>query len=336
MNSPNRLVKRVALNAMRAGGVFALARRLSSRMARVLMYHNFSENDKEPNFTSSALVRKQFQYLRRHFRVVPLLEIARRLTSGVDLDPYTVAVTVDDGRRNCYEIFFPLLREFGFPATFFVVSSFIRDEEWVWTDKVLWLSEQPSAPEELGPQRLAELFYALNRLRPERRNQRIEELSALAEVLIPDKPPAKYAPCSWSELREMAESGLVDIGSHTVSHPIMSSITDDESFEELVRSRSEIESGVGREVSCFCFPNGMAEDYRPSQIRQVADAGYAASVVADFGLVGRGVSPYQIPRIGMGQKSDAIEIAKYLDGPAHYQRGLGTLFGHWSASTVRL
>jgi hypothetical protein len=106
-------------------------------------------------------------------------------------------------------------------------------------------------------------------------------------------------------------------------------------LQELMRSRSEIESGVGREVPCFCFPNGMAEDYRPCQIRQVADAGYACSVVADFGLVGRRVSPYQIPRIGMGQKSDALEIAKYLDGPAHYQRELGILFGRRSASTGR-
>jgi peptidoglycan/xylan/chitin deacetylase (PgdA/CDA1 family) len=110
------------------------------------------------------------------------------------------------------------LREFRFPATFFVVSSFIRGEDWVWTDKILWLSEQPSAPEELSSQKLAATFYALNRLRPEQRNRRIEELSTLARVVIPDKPSANYRPCSWSELREMTESDLVDIGSHTVSH----------------------------------------------------------------------------------------------------------------------
>jgi peptidoglycan/xylan/chitin deacetylase (PgdA/CDA1 family) len=335
MNSAKRSVKRSALNALRGAGFFALTRRLSSRKARVLMYHNFAANDDDCNFTSARVIRAQFQYLRQHFRVVPLLEIAQRLTCSVDLDPYTVAITIDDGRRNCYEILFPLLREFGFPATFFVVTSFIRGEDWVWTDKILWLSEQPSAPAELSPQKLAATFYALNRLRPEQRNRRIEELSALARVVTPDKPPAKYRPCSWSELREMAESGLVDIGSHTVSHPIMSSITDDESWQELVRSRREIESGVGRQVTCFCFPNGMAEDFRASQARQVANAGYSCSVVAEFGLVARGGSPYEIPRIGMGQKSDVFEIAKYLDGPAHYQRELGTLFGRRNADEGR-
>ena len=287
------------------------------------MYHNFSgPNGTDPDALNVEGTRRQFTYLRRHFRVVPLLQLAEQ-TSSHRLDPYTVALTIDDGRRNGYEFLFPLLKEFELPATFFVVSSFIRGEDWIWTDKVIWLSEQPNRPTELVPGKLDVVFRSLNRIRPEERNSRLEAMAKSVGVTIPRTVPAKYAPCSWGELREMADSGLVEIGSHTVTHPILSSITDEESWDELTRSQSQIEEGMGRRVSAFCFPNGMSGDVRPRQIRQVAEAGYYCSVLAHFGMVNSGSDRYQLPRIGMTRKSSTEQLAKYLDGFAYYQQLFG-------------
>lgn len=75
-------------------------------------------------------------------------------------------------------------------------------------------------------------------------------------------------PVSWSELREMSDSGLVEIGSHTATHPILASIADEESRQELILSKAEIEDDVEREVRSFCFPNGMPGDFRPGHVRQ--------------------------------------------------------------------
>ena len=327
MTSRNGSRKRLALKILRSAGVFAFTRCLSSRMGRVLMYHNFSAEGDAPGFTPLAVIRNQFQYVQQHFRVVPLASMAQALASGAPMDARAVAITIDDGRKNCYEFLFPLLREFRFPATFFVVTSFLRGEDWLWTDKVSWLSEQPAAPRELHPEHLAATFYSLNRLRPEQRNQHIENLARQMKIDVPKNPPPRYMPCSWDQLREMVASGLVEIGSHTVNHPILSSISDEESWQELTQSRQEIQDSLGTKVRCFCFPNGMPEDYRPSQVEQVERAGYTCSVIADFGMVPAGTKPYQIPRIGMGLKEDPLEISKYLDGAAYYQRQLEGLFG---------
>jgi peptidoglycan/xylan/chitin deacetylase (PgdA/CDA1 family) len=313
-------MKRLALQAMRSCGVFSIARALSAKMARILMYHNFSgPGGATPGALSSEAIRSQFDYLRRHYQVVPLLEIAGRLASGKSLDSHTVALTIDDGRRDFYEFMFPLLKEFKFPATFFVVSSFIRGEDWIWTDKVLWLSQQPNPPAMLTPGKLDALFRSLNQMRPEARNAQIQAMATTTGVTILAQAPAKYAPCSWSELREMADTGLVEIGSHTVTHPILSSITDEESQQELSESRRQIEQGMGRKPGSFCFPNGMPTDFRPSQVQQIANAGYACSVVASQGLVDNNADPFRMPRIGMGSKSEPIEFAKFLDGVAYYQ-----------------
>lgn len=318
-------LSRLALRAMRGCGVFSLTRAWSARVARILMYHNFSgPAGTDPSSLNVDGIRNQFEHLRRHFRVVPLLQIAEQLASSRDLDKNLVALTIDDGRHNCYEFLFPLLKEFELPATFFVVSSFLRGEDWIWTDKVLWLSEQPKPPQELVPARLDDIFRSLNRLRPEERNARIDAMAKGVGVSIPHAPPAKYAPCSWSELREMADSGLMEIGSHTVTHPILSSVTDEESREEISRSRAQIEEGIGRSVKSFCFPNGMPGDFRPSQVQQVKEAGYVCSVVAQSGMVGVGCDSYQLPRIGMARKSSPVEIAKVLDGFAYLEQRVRT------------
>jgi len=219
---------------------------------------------------------------------------------------------------------FPLLKEFGIPATFFVVSSFIRGEDWVWTDKVLWLSEQPSPPSELASHRIDDFFRTLNQLRPEIRNARIEAIAQGMNLSIPKQPPPKYAPSSWSELREMVNSGLVEIGSHTLSHPIFASLSDEESWHELITSRAQIEEGVGAKVVSFCFPNGKPGDYRESQVRQVKDAGYLSALVTRPGMVRHGADLFQLPRIGVSGKSDPIAFSKHLDGVEYYQERLET------------
>jgi peptidoglycan/xylan/chitin deacetylase (PgdA/CDA1 family) len=317
-------MNKLALRALQSCGIFSVTRALSARMARILMYHNFSgPQGDDPDALNVEGIRRQFTYLRQHFQVVPLSQLAEQVSSGRKLDRNLVALTIDDGRRSCYEFLFPLLKEFLFPATFFVVSSFIRGEDWIWTDKVIWLSEQPKPPKELVRGKLDGVFKSLNRMRPEERNGCVEGMAKSIGVSLPASAPAKYQPCSWSELREMADSGLMEIGSHTLTHPILSSISDEESWNELTRSKAQIEEGIGRPVNCFCYPNGMPGDYRPNQVQQVEQAGYACSVIAEFGMVHRSGDRYRLPRIGVARKSGLLEFSKYLDGFAYYQKRLG-------------
>jgi len=329
MNSPGtaHTTKKVALRLMRSCGIFAAARAMSAPMARILMYHNFAASSEDPNAVSVDALRHQFEYLRRHFSIVPLRHIIDRLKMGAKWQNHVAALTIDDGRRNCYEVMFPLLREFEIPATFFIVSSFISGQDWIWTDKVLWLSEQPHRPSELDPEQLDGFFRSMNQLRPGARTTFIDSIAKRMGVTIPLSPPPKYAPCSWRELREMAYSDLVEIGSHSISHPIFANLTDGESWQELVISRTQIEEGIGRKVRYFCFPNGQLGDYRPSQLRQVRDAGYEGAVAAHAGMVSTATDPYKLPRIGVSGKSDMLSFSKQLDGADHYQIKIQKLFG---------
>ena len=293
---------------------------MSADMARILMYHNFAATEEEwPDAVSVDAARKQLAYLHDHFRVIPLTRLVEQLKSGAAIERNALALTVDDGRRNFCQFFFPLLKEFRMPATFFIVSSFICGKDWIWTDKVLWLARQPLALEELRQDKLDHFFEKMNRLRPDLRNSQIDEVAAKMKVSIPKEPPAEYAACSWAQLREMTDSGLVEIGSHSVSHPIFSTLTEEESQWELAESRTQIEQLLGRRVSSFCFPNGKPADYCPQHLQQVKEVGYSSAVLTHFGMPRRGADPYALPRIGISGRTDLLSFMKYLDGIEYYQ-----------------
>jgi peptidoglycan/xylan/chitin deacetylase (PgdA/CDA1 family) len=316
-------MKRLALEFLQGCGMFGLARVASARMARILMYHNFcADGESLPDHVSVSVLRRQLEYLDRYFHVVPLSQLLNQLQSGRSLDSHTVALTIDDGRRNCYQYLFPLLRQFRMPATFFVVSSFVRGEGWIWTDKIQWLAEQRKRPDFLAPDKIDSFFAMLNRLRPDVRDAHVEALALTIGARFPKNPPPKYSPCTWPELREMADSGLVEIGSHTVTHPILSSLTDEESWCELTDSREQLEQGLGGKVTAFCYPNGKAGDFRRDQVEQVKAAGYASAVHTRYGMVTEGADPYDLPRIGISGRIDPLIFSKYLDGAEYYQARL--------------
>ena len=66
----------------------------------------------------------------------------------------------------------------------------------------------------------------------------------------------------WSELREMSDSGLVTIGSHTKSHPWLPSVSVDKEklHDELAVSKEILEKGLGKKVDYLCYPNGAFND----------------------------------------------------------------------------
>jgi len=314
-------MKTQVLEILRVCGIFSLTRALSAAKPRILVYHNFSATSGGGNSVGVPELRYQLEYLRRHFQVVKLSELCRQLASGRPMRN-VAALTVDDGRRNFYEFLYPLLKEFQLPATFFVVSSFISQRDWLWTDKVLWLSEQPNRAPELGPNKLPAFFARLNGMPPEARNACIDSFARGMGSSIPKHAPPPYAPCSWRELREMCDSGLVEIGAHTLTHPILSTLRDHESAHEIRASRAELEEQLGQSVTLFGIPNGTYKDYRPSQLKQIRDAGYAGAATALSGLVGADVDPYQLPRIGIAAWTNNVRFGARVDGVEHYRNRL--------------
>lgn len=99
-------------------GVPALARE-SSVEVPVLLYHDVSNEYRDPYTISPSLFAAQMEWLHNNgFRAVPLREIVRLPENGK-----AVVITFDDGYASYMDYGFPLLREYGFHSTINVIGS---------------------------------------------------------------------------------------------------------------------------------------------------------------------------------------------------------------------
>jgi peptidoglycan/xylan/chitin deacetylase (PgdA/CDA1 family) len=98
---------------------------------------------------------------------------------------------------------------------------------------------------------------------------------------------------TWDELRQL-DPALVTLGSHSFTHPILSTLTGAELAVELVESRRLLEHKGQRTVEFFCYPNGA---HSPEVVR-LARAHYRAACATEPGFVLPDSDRHQLPRIG--------------------------------------
>ena len=92
----------------------------------------------------------------------------------------------------------------------------------------------------------------------------------------------------------------MQIGAHTVSHPILARLDEAEARREIVRSKDDLESITGRPVSLFAYPNGRpGRDYTARDVELARGAGFGCAVSTSPGAVRAARYPdlsFQLPR----------------------------------------
>ena len=284
------------------------------------MYHRFCEpKGNVPRCMPADVFRHQMEYVKKNYRPLKLCDlIAIRLRDGA-YPKRAVVITVDDGYADFYRWAFPVLRELEISATVFVVTGLLDRNAWIWVDQLRYLCEHAHGVTVLSEENPRSLHRKLIRLPVAEREYRMAELAKGAKVSIPTEAPSNYALMSWKQLTEVAESSLIEIGSHSRTHPILAYLNAEDSWKELYGSRCEIQERLGVPVQSFAYPNGAPGDYRKDQVEMLCRAGYQCATVTDFGYVSPRSSRFTLPRIG-GCGQDMTLFRKYVDGVEYIQR----------------
>ena len=102
----------------------------------------------------------------------------------------------------------------------------------------------------------------------------------------------------WDQVQTMVESGLVSVGSHTVSHLILSRCSPERVTWELRESRDLIERKTSERCRFFCYPNGAAGDFNAQTMEQLAADGYECGLTTVPGLNGKSNDALELQRFG--------------------------------------
>jgi peptidoglycan/xylan/chitin deacetylase (PgdA/CDA1 family) len=113
---------------------------------------------------------------------------------------------------------------------------------------------------------------------------------------------------SWSQLRELAAAGA-EFGSHTMSHALMSTLSAEQTIQELVSSRAVLEQGLGQAVRHFALPFG---DRNAHYATAMEKAGYLTGATSEVGLNTRQTDPYQLLRFSVTSKVGADQMESIL------------------------
>lgn len=315
-----------------------LARALTRRYARILMYHRFSAHAQTRRMSANVF-EEHLRYLTRNFTPRPLREVVDRLRSHRRFDSRSVVITVDDGYRDFLEHAYPILLRYRVPATIYIVSEFAEGRCWLWFDALHWLFsaaapgcyrfevdacmfdlmlDAPAAREATW----SKVGTYLWDLSPEAQWAAIRRLESSLGVQLPALPTAEYAPMTWDELRGL-DSELIEIGSHSSTHAVLSRCTSAQQLNEIANSKKTIEERLGRRVDAFCYPHGRPQDFTAETQSIAADCGFSSAVVAFGGLVGATTLPGQLTRVsadcemrlfrnsvnGIGRIKQALRIA---------------------------
>jgi peptidoglycan/xylan/chitin deacetylase (PgdA/CDA1 family) len=212
-----------------------------------------------------------------------------------------------------------------------VVTDFIERKTWLWTDKLKFMTPRTSARwlevelddsisrVELSDARSRQLAAAhinslLKRQSNQCKEQAIAKISDSLGVALPEAPPDEFRPLSWDQVCELDRGG-VEIGSHTVTHPILTRIDKQGLRYELCESKAQLEAVLGRQVDLFCFPNG---DYDGQVVREAEGAGYRCAVTTDYGLNDGATAPLSLRRVAAEN-----DLSRFVQSSSGFEEARG-------------
>jgi peptidoglycan/xylan/chitin deacetylase (PgdA/CDA1 family) len=221
-------------------------------------------------------------------------------------------ITVDDGDRTFYNVIFPILKKHKIPATIFMSPDIVVNQLNFWFQEVAGYDYQKlsgicSDVLKINSRYLQKyhVFHIMKCLK----------IDVIWDIIrsYQKKYKPDHKPCQNMGLREMNEvqkSGLINIGAHTLRHPILANEEAEVAEKEIVASFNGLAEITGHEITCFAYPNGEPGlDFTQREMSILSRAGCRYAFATQAGILGPGTDPFAIPRFGISE-GDSVQYLK--------------------------
>jgi peptidoglycan/xylan/chitin deacetylase (PgdA/CDA1 family) len=217
----------------------------------VLMYHSINYDAKGSRLiVEPETFKKHMQYLRKkNFNIMSLDEYVELIKNNRKPAKKSVVITFDDGYKDNYENMLPVLEALKIPATVFIVT------DWVGNDDMM----------------------------------------------------------SWEQVKELSDNELIEVGSHAITHDMLTRMPMGQAIREIRLSKQVLEEKLDKPIRFFCYPTGAHSEFIKEFVRL---AGYKAACATSVDKRTEFDDLFAIRRIRISQSADnmlifAVQISGY-------------------------
>jgi len=322
--------KRLMFECFFRSGVLGLFRHYHRNAVLVLIYHDIlppgfpQDNPLFGMTVSTNEFEWQLEYLQRHYNPITFQQFIAWLLDGAELPPRPVLISFDDGHINNYQFALPALVKRNMSAVCFVVGGSLGQKQLTWFEDAhyrLMFSPGTSWKRSNGErwdlldekQRAAACGKFFTLFRTLSSIQQQKELESLRSQLpidaVDGKFPGRFEFLSSKDLQAMRECGI-EIGAHTMTHPILVRLPTDISEKEIAFSKARLNEELGTAIRAFAYPFGAPQlDFSQREQEYVRQNGFLVAFSAEGGFVKQNSDPFNLPRVGVGRMGRAHFVA---------------------------
>jgi peptidoglycan/xylan/chitin deacetylase (PgdA/CDA1 family) len=308
----------------------------------VINYHRVGDADATPYdpavFSADAdEFRSQVEYVALNLAPLTLDESLAYMQEPGRPHPTgrcRVLLTFDDGYRDNFDLAFPILRQAGVQATFFLPTSFVGTGQIPWWDEIAFivksarrrafqLSYPRAASFNLDAEGLRNVLREVLNLykSPEMLDAArfVDELESSCEGRRPAATQAERCFMTWEEAARMARGGMA-LGAHTHTHRLLGRLSEAEQTEELTTPRRILRERTGVEADTIAYPVGSMTSFTAETKALAAKTGYRAGFSFYGGINGGSLDKFDVRRVG----ADAQSVERF-----RVQTAAAALVGSW-------
>lgn len=277
----------------------------------ILYYHRINVLEEDYNLlcVSPIKFKQQMLYLKQNYQIV-------RFEDDWDaLNTDAVVITFDDGYLDNLQNALPILEETGVPATIFISTGSMSQTRELWWDeleqvlligdsfpKVFQLSDDEfncnwdTDTYEYRKNCYYSIHYLMkNYIDPDRREVWLRQLwdwRGLDRMVRED-----YRTMSEKDCRKLAESKLITVGAHTISHSSLANLSKNLQENEIKLSIEKLAQVINQKITMFSYPFGNPGiDFDDSTISICQKYGIMKAASTEFRLWDSSFGSYKIPR----------------------------------------
>lgn len=300
----------------------ALLKTKGNKCLSILIYHRVlpKYDYMRPDEPTVDQFDWQMELISRYMTPLSLHD-ALIMLEGNRLPDNAVCVTFDDGYADNAIYALPILKKWGIPATVFVSTGFL-DGGIMWNDSVLEairLCENEIDLTFLGlgicklPTKLSRKDIAheiLKKIKHKDQDSRNKAVSKLVEQV--NIPLPRDLMMSSQQVLEMHEAGI-DIGGHTVNHPILTKLKNEDAEAEIINGKNYLEVLLGKPIEFFAYPNGQpVQDFNSKHKVMAKKCGFKAALSTAWGVSTRETDKYELARFTPWDKTPEKFLLRLL------------------------